>query len=92
MLVNIPLANLTEFSSFTYTVRENTGINQKRWNDEVKKENSTFAPANPENEEIVTYYDNVNPTRRQATRSKFEIMKVKNADGGYIYTEVPQNK
>lgn len=45
---------------------------------------------NPDNEEIVTYYDNVNPTRRQITRSKFELMKVRNADGGYIYTEVPQ--
>ena len=41
---------------------------------------------NPNNEEIIKFHSNVDPTPRKLLKSRFLDMQRKNKDGGYIYT------
>lgn len=53
--------------------------------DWVGKVKSEIIIENPDNEPIITYNDNVNPTKRQMPKSKFEQMQERNKAGGYVY-------
>lgn len=44
--------------------------------------------SNPNNEKIIRFKDNVNPTVRELPESKFLAMEERDRSGGYIYTRV----
>lgn len=62
-----------------------TYLNQKRWDDEIPLKNQGKEIKNPNNEKIITYTSNLDPSRKQMPESDFLKMQEIMKDGGYIY-------
>ncbi len=62
-----------------------TYLNQKRWNDEIETETKKGVE-NPNNEKIITFKTNANPSRQQMVESRFLPYRENMQKGGYIFT------
>ncbi len=87
-LIMSTISNYVSFKPFKDYTHPNplTYLNQKRWEDEIK--GSKIETPNPDNEKIITFYSNIDRTKKKLPESKFLALQKAMKDGGYIYTIV----